>query len=150
MNNNYIYLLLIIICWSINPFFKKKITKSLNSIEYNCANNMCILCMILIVIFYLNFIQTKSKTVSINFFNKLNKNQIGLLVLSAFLTLLPSFLFITVLKEMDVSFVVPFTQSLTIVVSTIIGVLVMNETFNLKIGLGISSIVVGIGLLTNK
>ncbi len=150
MNNNYIYLLLIIICWSINPFVKKKITKSLNSIEYNYANNMCILCMILMVIFYLNFIQTKSETVSINFFNKLNKNQIGLLVLSAFLTLLPSFLFITVLKEMDVSFVVSFTQSLTIVSSTIIGVLVMNETFNLKIGLGIASIVVGIGLLTNK
>jgi len=106
--------------------------------------------MILMVIFYLNFIQTKSKTVSINFFNKLNKNQLGLLVLSAFLTLLPSFLFITVLKEMDVSFVVPFTQSLTIVASTIIGVLVMNETFNLKIGLGIACIVVGIGLLTNK
>jgi len=39
---------------------------------------------------------------------------------------------------------------LTIVFSTIIGVLIMNEKFNLKIGLGIVSIVVGIGLLTNK
>jgi len=144
------YLLLIIICWSINPFFKKKLTTNLNSVEYNCDNNMCILCMILMVIFYLNFIQTKSETISINFFNKLNRNQLGLLVLSAFLTLLPSFLFINVLKEMDVSFVVPFTQSLTIVFSTIIGVLIMNEKFNLKIGLGIVSIVVGIGLLTNK
>jgi uncharacterized membrane protein len=146
----YLYLLLIIICWSINPFFKKYITKSLNSIEYNCANNMCILCMIFCIIFYLNFIKTNSNKISINFLNKLNRQQLTLLIFSSFLTLLPSFLFIHVLKDMDVSFVVPFTQSLTIVCSTIIGVLVMNEKFSLKIGLGITSIIIGIGLLTNK
>lgn len=149
MNISYLFLLIIVLCWSINPFLKKKITKTLNGIEYNFANNICILGMIFIIIFYTNFI-SKSDNININFIKKLNKNELMLLLVSSVLTLLPSFLFIQVLKSMDVSFIVPFTKSLTIVSSTIIGVLVMNETLNYKMGIGILLIISGIYLMTNK
>ena len=149
MNSSYLFLFIIVMCLSINPFLKKKITKNLTGIEFNYANTICILVMLCIVILYKNFI-SKSDNININFLKKLNKNDIMLLICSSMCTLLASVLFIQTIKNMDVSFVVPFTQASTIVASTIIGVLVMKETFNYKVGSGILLIISGIYLMNKK
>ena len=149
MNSSYLFLFIIVMCLSINPFLKKKITKNLTGIEFNYANTICILFMLCIVILYTNFI-SKSDNININFLKKLNKNDIMLLICSSMCTLLASVLFIQTIKNLDVSFVVPFTQASTIVASTIIGVLVMNETFNYKVGSGILLIISGIYLMNKK
>lgn len=149
MNSSYLFLFIIIMCLSINPFLKKKITKNLTGIEFNYANTICILVMLCIVILYKNFI-SESENININFLKKLNKNDIMLLICSSMCTLLASVLFIQTIKNMDVSFVVPFTQASTIVASTIIGVLVMKETFNYKVGSGILLIISGIYLMNKK
>ena len=85
-----------------------------------------------------------------NFVSKLNSKELVILLSSASFTLLASYSFIKAIQNMDVSFVLPFTQSLTIVISTLIGVLVMNETYNYNIGLGVLLISSGVYLLTNK
>ena len=149
MNSSYLFLFIIVMCLSINPFLKKKITKNLTGIEFNYANTICILVMLCIVILYKNFI-SESENININFLKKLNKNDIMLLICSSMCTLLASVLFIQTIKNLDVSFVVPFTQASTIVASTIIGVLVMNETFNYKVGSGILLIISGIYLMNKK
>jgi uncharacterized membrane protein len=149
MNTSYLFLFIIVLCLSINPFLKKRITKNLNGIEFNFANTICILVLLFIIIFYTNFI-SKSDNFNINFLKKLNKNDIMLLICSSMCTLLASVLFIQTIKNLDVSFVVPFTQASTIVASTIIGVLVMKETFNYKVGSGILLIISGIYLMNKK
>ena len=150
MNIGFLYLFLIIFCWSINPFLKKSITKKLSSLEYNFANSICILIILFIIITYNNYITKNSNKINMNFISNLNFKELIILVISAGVTLLASYSFIKAIQNMDVSFVLPFTQSLTIVISTLIGVLVMNETYNYNIGFGVLLISSGVYLLTNK
>lgn len=144
-----IYLVIIIIFWSINPFLKKKITNKLSSIEYAFGSNILIITLLTLYILYNNN-YTNNSNLRFDFYNKLNYKELILLVVSVFCTLIPSILFIKTLRVMDVSYVNALTNSMSIVLASAIGIYFFNEEFNRNVFLGILSILFGIGLLSNK
>lgn len=143
------YLVVIVIFWSINPFLKKNITNKLSSIEYSFGSNIIIITLLTLYILYNNN-YTKNSIIRFDFYNKLNNKELILLFVSVCCTLIPSILFIKALRIMEVSYVNAFTNSMSIVLASAIGIYFFNETINRNVFLGISSILLGISLLSNK
>ena len=140
--NDYIYIIVIIICWSLNPFLKKIVNKNITPIEYNLYNNMCVLCIILLVFSRNAF--SKNSNLELNMFKKLSAKEIGVLVTSSFLTLLPSYLFVTLIRNHNVSRVNSIIQSSTILVGSLIGIFFFSEPFSIYKLIGVANIIIGI------
>ena len=106
MKQEYIYIIIIILCWSINPFIKKIVNKNISPIEYNIYNNTFILCLLLLIFVYNLFFINKNN-IELNILKKLNMKEIGIMLVSSGFTLLPSYLFVTLIKTQNVSKLIP-------------------------------------------
>ena len=141
----YLYVFIIVLCWSINPFLKKIITKNIQPIEYNIYSNTLIFMYLIMFSLYQN--KYNMSDITINIANKLSKNQIGIMMVVSILTLVPSYLMIVLNKKYSVSGITAVVQSLNIIATTIIGVVYMGEPISMtKIG-GILMTSLGIYLL---
>ena len=143
MKVEYIYIIIIILCWSINPFIKKIVNKNISAIEYNIYNNTFILCLLLLIFAYNLFFRNKNN-IELNILKKLNMKEIGIMLVSSVFTLLPSYLFVTLIKTQNVSKVNSIIQSSTILVSSLIGIFLFNEPYDIKKVFGIANIIVGL------
>ena len=141
----YLYVFIIVLCWSINPFLKKIITKNIQPIEYNIYSNT--LSFIYLIMFSLYQNKYNMSGITINIANKLSNNHIGIMMIVSILTLVPSYLMVVLNKKYSVSGITAVVQSLNIIVTTIIGVVYMGDPINMtKIG-GILMTSLGIYLL---
>lgn len=141
----YLYVFIIVLCWSINPFLKKIVTNHIQPIEYNIYSNT--LSFIYLIMFSLYQNKYNMSDITINIANKLSKNQIGIMMVVSILTLVPSYLMVVLNKKYSVSGITAVVQSLNIIVTTIIGVVYMGDPINMtKIG-GILMTSLGIYLL---
>ena len=141
----YLYVFIIVLCWSINPFLKKIITKNVQPIEYNIYSNTLVFMYLIMFSLYQN--KYNMSDITINIANKLSKNQIGIMMVVSILTLVPSYLMVVLNKKYSVSGITAVVQSLSIIATTIIGVVYMGEPINkTKIG-GILMTSLGIYLL---
>lgn len=129
-----IYLILVVLFWSINPFFKKKLTNKLNSIELNlCYSILSIMFVVFITYANMTHIMTSSKS-SVNLisiYTKLTHLELLFLLVSSIITFLASFFYLKALKSpsMSANFVNSFTNSLSIIASTVIS-LYLNNSLN--------------------
>ena len=141
----YLYVFIIVLCWSINPFLKKIVTNHIQPIEYNIYSNT--LSFIYLIMFSLYQNKYNMSGITINIANKLSKNHIGIMMIVSILTLVPSYLMIVLNQKYSVSGITAVVQSLNIIVTTIIGVVYMGAPINMtKIG-GILMTSLGIYLL---
>jgi drug/metabolite transporter (DMT)-like permease len=141
----YLYVFIIVLCWSINPFLKKIVTNHIQPIEYNIYSNT--LSFIYLIMFSLYQNKYNMSGITINIANKLSKNHIGIMMIVSILTLVPSYLMIVLNQKYSVSGITAVVQSLNIIVTTIIGVVYMGDPINMtKIG-GILMTSLGIYLL---
>jgi drug/metabolite transporter (DMT)-like permease len=141
----YLYVFIIVLCWSINPFLKKIITKNVQPIEYNIYSNTLVFMYLIMFSLYQN--KYNMSDITINIANKLSKNQIGIMMVVSILTLVPSYLMVVLNKKYSVSGITAVVQSLSIIATTIIGVVYMGDPINMtKIG-GILMTSLGIYLL---
>ena len=143
MKQEYIYIIIIILCWSINPFIKKIVNKNISPIEYNIYNNTFILCLLLLIFEYNLFFINKNN-IELNILKKLNMKEIGIMLVSSGFTLLPSYLFVTLIKTQNVSKINSIIQSSTILVSSLIGIFLFNEPYDIKKVFGIANIITGL------
>jgi uncharacterized membrane protein len=144
---NVLYLIIIIVCWTISPFLKKIVTKKIKGIEYNFAQTLIILTFLFFIILYGNYIKNTSDKIDPYFIDKLNtKEMLYLLAISA-MSLLPAYLFIKVIHEYEISFLEPVLHSSSIVLTAIIGSMFFNESFGLQKSIGILLVIGGIVLL---
>lgn len=141
----YLYVFIIVLCWSINPFLKKIITKNIQPIEYNIYSNTLIFMNLIMFSLYQN--KYNMSDITINIANKLSKNQIGIMMVVSILTIVPSYLMVVLNKKYSVSGITAVVQSLNIIATTIIAVVYMGEPISMtKIG-GILMTSLGIYLL---
>lgn len=141
----YLYVFIIVLCWSINPFLKKIITKNIQPIEYNIYSNTLVFMYLIMFSLYQN--KYNMSDITVNIANKLSKNQIGIMMVVSILTLVPSYLMVVLNKKYSVSGITAVVQSLNILATTIIGVVYMGEPISMtKIG-GILMTSLGIYLL---
>ncbi len=141
----YLYVFIIVLCWSINPFLKKIITKNIQPIEYNIYSNTLVFMYLIMFSLYQN--KYNMSDITINIANKLSKTQIGIMMVVSILTLVPSYLMVVLNKKYSVSGITAVVQSLNIIATTMIEVVYMGESVSMtKIG-GILMTSLGIYLL---
>lgn len=146
MNNTYFFLLLLIICWTTNPFMKKQVATKMTSSEYMIYNHG--LCSILIIVYVLYLLLNKEY--SIESLKKLTSKDIGISLVAALTTVVASVLLIDLLKNNDASYIIPHVQPCIIVLTLLVGYFLFKEqiTSNKIIGTGL--IVAGLVFMNYK
>ena len=136
--NNYLLLLIIVICWTLQPFFKKVPLKKITSKEFYILSHIIysipIFIYILFMIYYNKF----------NFLDSLDKRDYMFLVLVVIVGLIGGLVFAELLKNNNASYVIPHVQPLIIVSTLFLGYYLFNESINWKHIIGTSLVVLGL------
>merc|ERR1712224_184661 len=108
MNTTYLLIIILVICWTINPFFKKLSAKNLSSEEYMFFNHF--LCSIIIILYFIYLLYNKQ--CNIKCIEKLTRYELIYSLLGALLTVSSSLILIKLLEENNASFIIPQIQPL--------------------------------------
>lgn len=146
MNSTYVLLILLVLCWTVNPFMKKQVASKMSSSEYMIFNHC--LCSLIIIIYLLYLLKTKN--FSINSIKLLSKKDIGISIAAAITTVMATIFLISLLKNNDASYVIPHVQPVVIVFTMLLGYFVYNENITFTKGLGTVMIVAGLFLMNSK
>ena len=146
LNNNfkYILLLFLVFSWTLTPFCKKKAIGKLNNEEYFVVN--FILTALLAFLFWMYLLH--SKKTDLDVFTKMSRNEIIWAVCAAFLSIISALCLIGLIKNYEVSHIMPQLNPCVIILTTIMGVLVFGEKFTIFKGLGIILIISGLIIIS--
>ena len=136
----YLIFLILILSWTINPFCKKKASINISSYEYLVIN----FCLNIFIFLFIWLYLFKTNKVNLNVFNKLTKNQWYWSIWGSFLTLLSAFCLIYLIKNYEVTHILPQINPCVITLTFIIGIILFNEKITIKKCLGILSIIIGL------
>ena len=121
--NSHFVLLLLIICWTLNPFVKKTIAKKIPIREY-IIYNQCI-CSIIVIIYSIYLYRNNIYDTS--FINNLTMNDLLISSIGAIITVSASLLLVKLLRDNDASTIIPQIQPCIILLTLIIGYFIFNE-----------------------
>ena len=140
MDKSNILLIVVILCWTINPFLKKHIGKKMNPEENMMINHIVISIFLWIYFIYL----IRNGNISNNCIRKLDKKDITCLLGSSISTIIASFLLTYLLTNHDASDIIPNLQPIVILCTIFVGYFVFNETINVYKICGTLTIVFGL------
>ena len=144
----YLILGVLIISLTLNGFLKKSLVQEVNVDEY-----MFVMCHIIFVSTYLYILirwLTKKNKIRPNLLKKMNKKTIFLFIFCGINAILASCLFVYLLKQNDVSYIVPHSSSLLIILTLIIGYYFYHEEITKKKIIGILLVVLGLVCINLK
>lgn len=144
MIHTYLFLLLLALGWTINPFLIKKSIGKLSHDEY------LIIKSIIVTLFFLLFFLYQSFTTNTSFkkiINKITDTQFKWLIASSILTVFTSVLLIILLKYNNVTYIIPHVKPLTIILSLFVGIYIFKEKLNMEQIFGILLVTLGIFLI---
>ena len=146
MESTYLLLILLILCWTLNPFLKKNGPKQLSSEEYMFFNHA--LCTIIILIYFIYlFVNNKC---DVNCIKKINNKELIYSVVGAIITVVSSLLLIKLLKDNDASSIIPQIQPAVLLLTILIGYFIFNEELTKNKIIGGCLIIVGIYIMNRK
>ena len=141
----YVYLIFLIICWTINPFLKKILLKKLNPYEYLMIHNTVIACVILLLVLYFTFINTTK--INYSSYKLLTIGDMGILLFGSLSTILASLMFLYIIKLRDISYILPHIQSIIIALTMLVGYTLFSEKMTPKMIMGVGLIIGGITII---
>lgn len=148
--NSIVYFIMTIIGWSLPNFFIKNLRKTFESVE------IILFLHIIYTLFIISFILItffKDRSMLIEFKNKITSLK-PLILASAFLVVIlgicSQYGFNNLLKNNDVTFVVPVIRGISSLVILFIGYLIFKEKMTIKKVLGILAVIFGVYLITSK
>ena len=144
-----ILLFILILCWTINPFLKKIVMKKLNAYEFFLYNNLVILVFLILYLIGLKLVNNKNE-IQLKKIYELNKKEYIVLLSGGLVSLIGAMMFLYLIKMDDITKIVSFSQSLTIILSIIVGYMFFSEKIFFKDLVGILLIVGGITLIKYK
>lgn len=144
-----ILLFILVLCWTINPFFKKIVMNKLNPYEFFLINNILIMVFLFIYLLGLHYVN-KQQNIEIKKIVELNSKELVSLLIGAIISIASGFMFLHLIKMDNITNIVSMSQSLTIIFSLIIGYMFFSETINPKDIFGIILIVFGITVIKYK
>jgi uncharacterized membrane protein len=145
---SYLYLLIIVLCWTFNPFIKKIILKSqkLNLDEYFVINHIVVTVLLGGYFLYL----LKEKKCSPNCFANLNSIDYIYILLGALTSVLGARLMISIIKNEDISFLVANIHPMIIGLSFVIGYMFFSENITISRIIGVTLIILGLIFMNRK
>ena len=145
---SYIYIFVIVLCWTLNPFIKKIVLKSkkLNTDEYFILNHLVVT---LILGFYFLYLFKKKKC-SPNCFRNLDKYDYIYITLGAITSILAARLMVSIIKSEDISYLVANIQPMVIGLSFVIGYIFFSENITISRVIGTTLIILGLIFMNKK
>lgn len=142
----YFYLLLIVISYTLNPYFKKNICKNIPNFTYILMNHITISILLLLYSTYL----LMNNKFNMGNIKSLSYKQYLLLLGGGITSLLGSLMLINLVRMGDVSYIVPHIQSFVMLTVLIFGVLFFKEKLTLNKLLGVLMITLGLYFINKK
>jgi len=140
MISTYIFMVLLIVAFTLNPFLKKQASKHVTTYEFIIIYQIF---AIFIVIGFISYL-LKYKDCSLACFKKLTNTDLMWTVLAVLTGIIGSLLLLYLLKKDEVSFIIPNVQAMVILLGALIGYFVFNEKINIYKGTGLIFIIIGI------
>lgn len=137
---------LLVICWTLNPFVKKKALKNLEP-NTSLLLNHCLVTGLLAIYFLYLFMNNKC---NISQIKQLNFKQVIVSIVAASITFASSVILINLLQRSDVSYVIPHIQPLVLLLTMVIGYFIFKEKLNNLQILGGILTIGGLWLLNKK
>lgn len=141
-----VLMVLLIICWTINPFFKKNVSNKLSAGEYMIYNH----CICSVIIFLYTLFLIYSHKYDINSFKKLTTEDGLISIFGAITTVASSIFLIRLLQENDASYIMPHIQPCVMLLTMIIGFYFFNEKLTKNKLLGTILITAGLFFLNKS
>lgn len=143
-----IYFIVVVACWTMNPFIKKIILKKnkLSTDEFFVINHFVITILLFGYFIYL----FKSKKCSVNCVKQLDINDGIYILLAALTSIIAARLLLNIIKSRDISYMVANLQPLIILSTFFIGYMFFKEKINVYRILGGIFVIIGIVLLNKK
>lgn len=138
----WLYIALIVICWALTPFLKKRLLQKMGTYNLLVVNHLTITLLIIIYFIYL----FKRKKCTLSCLKKLDKYDILILVFMAAATVISTILLLESLTTSNISQLMPTITTLVIVLTLIISCYYGEKIDIYKI-VGIIFIIFGIILL---
>jgi uncharacterized membrane protein len=143
--NTIILFSILIICWTIQPFFKKIPLKKITSAEYYILNHVIYSIPIFIYIIYM--IYNNNNNANFNFLNKLDKSDYIYSISTVIVGIIGGYTFMLLLKNNNATYVIPHIQPVIITLTVLVGYFIFNEELNFKHLIGICLIILGLIIL---
>ena len=144
--NTTILIIILIVCWTMNPLIKKICTKKLGTNESVLLNHILYSILLAIYIYYL----IRQNKCDINSIRKLKYQEIFIYIIGALLTIISSICLFEVLQHMQLSEIIPIIQPSVILLTLLLGYFIFNESLSLIKIIGTLLVSVGIFLITKK
>jgi transporter family protein len=142
----YFYLLIIVISYTLNPYFKKNICKNIPNFTYILMNHIAIS---ILLVLYLSYLLMNNK-LNIGSIETLSYKQYLLLLGGAITSILGTLMLINLVRMDDVSYIIPHIQSFVILTVLVFGVLFFKEKITLNKLLGVLMITLGLYFINKK
>ena len=140
-----IYFIVVVGCWTMNPFIKKIILKKnkISTDEFFVINHFVITILLFGYFIYL----FKTKKCSVSCVKQLDINDGIYILLAALTSIIAARLLLNIIRSRDISYMVANLQPLIILSTFIIGYLFFKEKINIYRILGGVFVIIGIVLL---
>jgi uncharacterized membrane protein len=140
MNTIFLYILIIVLCWTFNPFLKKTVMKKMTAGEYFVINHFVITIFVLFYFFYL----FNNGKCDIKCLMNLDKKEVTYLILASLTTILATIILLYLINLKDVSYIIAHVQPVVIALTVVVGYMFFSEHITrLKI-FGISLVILGL------
>ena len=137
-----VYLIILVLSWTISPFIKKMVSQKMGIDEYLLVSTTVF--FIFIWLYYLYRYIFLKKTLNFGVLKNFKIDDYAFLLFVVLNSVLSVIIFIKVVNMTEVSYLIPQVQCIIIALTFIIGYLIFNESFSIKKGLGIFFIILGI------
>lgn len=143
-----IYLIILILVWTINPFIKKIASEKIGIDEFLIVSAFVF--GISIFLYYFYSCHFMNKKLHFNKLYELEFKDIFLIIGVNLSWVLGVIVFIKLINMTEISYLIPQVQCIIIALTFIIGYLIFNESFSIKKGLGLFFIILGILFINMK
>ena len=141
-----IFVIIIVICWSIDPFLKKNTVKTLTPDESLVFNKLLSTAIIVIYLIYL----LCNKKCDFSKLKDLTKKEMVYISMSAISTFISTIALIHLLQKENISHLIPQIQPVIILLTMCIGYFIYKEQISYYQMLGGALIIGGIYFLNRK
>lgn len=144
--NKYILILLIILCWTLNPFIKRRLSPKFQTSDYLIYNHSIVTILIFIYFVYLLW----NNKCNFKCLSELNTNDLVFSLFGAITTVMSSIILINLLKEYQASHIIPNIQPAVIVLTMLLGYFIFKEDITKSKIYGSILIVLGLFVFNYK
>ena len=135
----YYLLFIVILSFVLNPFMKKRAAISLNSEEFLIFNHILVSFLLIFFTGYLII----NKKIELFFLKKINRKELYWSFFASIVGIMGSIAFINLLKNEDITFIIPNIQPIVLILTALFGALIFRENMSQYKILGILLIVIG-------